>query len=119
METCRVLFDSLRIPQKNLNILKFNQTRPASREEELIKSISESLRDIEMKYLSADDRPPAWQRLYQHRRGVNEKTKRLVIEKMYRQLKECTFQPMSKVKKAPAPLEGESLRRHVTRLIRE
>ena len=118
IEACYNLFEAFHIPQRNLSILKFNQPIIKSKEEILLKNISDNLKEIEQKYLNDDQHKHIWNRLYKQPKTSNERTKQLKIEKMYNEMKECTFFPMGN-KKVVINQQTPTLKREVFRLLRQ
>jgi hypothetical protein len=121
IEACYNLFEAFHIPQRNLSILKFNQPKVISKEDLLLKDISDNLKEIEKKYLNGPDQSKVWERLYlqKKKKGFNEREKQLKIEQMYNQMKECTFFPIRSKEKKFVKSQTQSLKREYFQLIRE
>jgi hypothetical protein len=119
IEACYNLFDAFHIPQRNLCILKFNQPQVISEEEKLLKNISENLAQIEQKYLSDENHQGIWNRLYNEKIGKTDKMKQIEVEKMYNQMRECTFFPMKPLKSKVVPSLNPTLKREYYNIIKD
>lgn len=119
IEACHNLFEAFHIPQRNLSILKFNQPHIISEEEKLLKNISKNLFEIEKKYLNDENHKGIWDRLYNQRIGKTEKTKQIEIQKIFNQMRECTFAPTRSIHQRRLFNHTPTIKRELKKIIQD
>ena len=111
IDACYNLFDAFHIPGKNLNILNFGKPKKQSNEDKMLAKIAENIKEIENKYINNEDHAPIWERLHNQKKLDDQNIKRIQLDQIRDQMKECTFFPMKVERKLKYAMSQPSLNR--------